>query len=70
MLVIGFQRVEPLLSSQETISSSHLKNEDSWIAESKLLIIQEGHLMKEISDLKDGCGLNRSSPLIPLHPFL
>ena len=41
------------------------KAEVYWLA-----FIQEQHFQKEVSKLKKKCRLHRSSPLIPLHPFL
>ena len=58
-------------SNQQKRIKSHLcvvelqKAEIYWLAN-----IQRLHVNKEITNLKKGCRLNKSSPLIPLHPFL
>ena len=58
-------------SNQQKRIESHLcvvelqKAEIYWLAN-----IQRLHFNKEITNLKKGCRLNKSSPLIPLHPFL
>ena len=54
------KRLTPLLSTEELHEAEYY-----WIS-----IIQNDHFQNEIQTLKQECLLKKSSPLLPLHPFL
>ena len=53
-------------TSEPNLNTSELQEAESyWLA-----VVQGQHFAREIADLKKGRQLRKSSPLIPLHPFL